>query len=220
MVGIASDVVICYVIGLLVFGRSHPALHFLLLLTVAQDVLALTTGAIFAPQPEAHNLLWVALSPLAALLVWAGFGRLARRDATEVAHQRAATLWPYILAGAVSWTGFSLAGLPPELGLLPIIPAIPHAARSFGIFAEAEVLLHDPLNRLTNHLIKPLIFTLFLFGLTRGGISLQAFGPGSQTIMATLWLGKPLGLICGAAIALTFGRGVLPEGLRLSDITC
>ena len=47
-------------------------------------------------------------------------------------------LWPYAVAGLVSWIGVALAGLPPELGLLPLLPAIPHADRSFGLFAEAD----------------------------------------------------------------------------------
>ena len=33
------------------------------------------------------------------------------------------------------------SGLPPELGLLPVLMVIPHADRSFGVFAEAEAFL-------------------------------------------------------------------------------
>ena len=122
--GIGSDVVLCYVIGRAVFGRAHPALHFLLLLTVAQDIAALLVTALTLPFEGLH-LGWALLSPLAAIGVWALFGRHARRDATEVAHLRSNAIWPYALAGLVSWLGFALSGFPPELGLLPIIPAIP-----------------------------------------------------------------------------------------------
>lgn len=214
--GIGSDVVLCYVLGRAVFGRAHPALHFLLLLTVLQDILALGITAFSLPV-EGHKLIWVLLSPLAALTVWLLFGRHARRDATEVAHQRAASLWPYLLAGFVSWLGFALSGFPPELGLLPIIPAIPAAARSFGIFAEAEGLLHDPLNRIVAALTLPTAAALFLFGLTRGAIEASSFGVGTQAVLATFWIGKPLGLLAGASLALTFGGGKLPEGMHLSD---
>ncbi len=214
--GIGSDVVVCYVIGRLVFGRAHPAVHFLLLLTVVQDIAALCLVAATLPF-EGHSVLWVLLSPAAALSVWLMYGRHARRDATEVEHQRASSLWPYILAGVVSWLGFVIGGFPPELGLLPIIPAIPHASRSFGIFAEAEGLLHDPLNRIVTILIVPITLVLFLFGLTRGAIDFGAFGAGTKAVLATFWIGKPLGLLAGISLAITFGGGKLPPGMRLSD---
>lgn len=214
--GIGSDVVLCYVVGRAIFGRGHPALHFLLLLTVTQDIVALCATAASLPF-DGHHLLWALFSPIAALTVWLLFGRHARRDATEVEHQRATSLWPYALAGLISWLGFAMAGFPPELGLLPIIPAIPHANRTFGIFAEAEGLLHDPLNRLVAALTLPIAAVLFLFGLTRGAIEVAAFGPGTQAVLATFWIGKPLGLLAGASLVLTFGGGKLPEGLRLSD---
>lgn len=216
--GIGSDVMLCYLIGLAVFGRGHPALHFLLLLTVVQDIAALCLTAVSLPF-EGHHLLWAAGSPLAALMVWALYGRhYNRRDASEVTHRRADSLMPYVLAGAVSWVCFLMAGFPPELGLLPIIPAIPHASRSFGIFAEAEGLLQDPLNRLVSALTPAITVILFLFGLTRGGIEIEALGPGTEAVLSALWIGKPIGLLAGASLALTFGGGRLPQGMRLSDL--
>lgn len=215
---IGSDVVLCYVIGVAVFGRGHPALHLLLLLTLALDIVALFAAT--ASQPfDGEGLIWALLAPAAALWVWVFFGRNYRRpDATEVARQRADRLWPYALAGALSWVGFTLAGFPPELSLLPIIPAIPHANHSFGLFAEVEGMMHDPLNRLVAALTPAIIAILFLFGLTRGAIELSVFGAGSLAVLAAFWVGKPLGFIAGASLAVTFGGGRLPPGLRLSDL--
>ena len=127
-------------------------------------------------------------------------------------------LWPYMLAGAASWFGLAASGLPPALGLLPVIAVIPHADHSFGVFAEAEAFLHDPLNRLAHLLVKPLAVVLFLFGLTRGGIDLQAFAPTTLVTLAALWLGKPLGLILGLGLAARAFGLRLPEALRLRDI--
>ncbi|MFZ1347653.1 MAG: Na+/H+ antiporter NhaA, partial [Tabrizicola sp.] len=127
-------------------------------------------------------------------------------------------LLPYVLAGLMSWIGVAASGLPPALGLLPVIPAIAHADRSFGLFAEAEELLHDPLNRLAHALAWPLTGILFLFGLTRGGIDLSAFAPTTVTTLAALWLGRPLGmLVLGLGLAAVLGLR-LPPGISLRDI--
>lgn len=215
---IGSDVVLCYLIGLAVFGRGHPALHLLLLLTLVLDVTALCLASASLPF-EGHHLLWGLGSPIAAIWVWMFFGRhYGRADASEVTHQRAVSLLPYVVAGALSWASFSLAGFPPELGLLPIIPAIPHASHSFGIFAEVEGMMHDPLNRLVAALSPAIALILFLFGLTRGGIELSVFGPATSAVLAAFWIGKPLGFLAGASLALTFGGGHLPKGLHLSDL--
>ena len=77
--------------------------------------------------------------------------------------------------------------------------------------------MHDPLNRLVSALTLPIIAVLFLFGLTRGAVEVSAFGAGTQAVLATFWIGKPLGLLAGASLALTFGGGKLPAGMRLSD---
>ena len=103
--------------------------------------------------------------------------------------------------GMISLPAYYLAGLPPALGLLPVIPVIPHADRCFGVFAEAEEFLHDPLNRLAHLLVKPLAVVLFFFGLTRGGIDLGAFAPTTLVLLAALWIGKPLGLMAGVMLA-------------------
>lgn len=217
-VPIGSDVVLCYLIGRRVFGASHPALHLLLLTTIANDIGALVVLGLAFPQ-GVLQLGWLLLSALAVGGVWLFFGRLARPGLTERDHLRAFALWPYVIAGVLCWTGMVLSGLPGALGLLPLIPAIPHAERAFGLFAEAEEFLQDPLNRLAHLLVKPVALVLFLFGLTRGGIDLYALAPTSFTVLAALWLGKPLGFFVGALIALRFFTQPLPQGVRLRDLT-
>jgi NhaA family Na+:H+ antiporter len=120
-------------------------------------------------------------------------------------------LWPYVLAGIISYAGVIAAGLPGALGLLPIIPAIAHASRSFGLFAEAEELLTDPLNRLAHALIWPITWILFIFGLTRGGIDMAAFAPPTIMVLAAYWVGKPLGFLAATALALRWGGAKLPQ---------
>lgn len=216
-VPIGSDVVLGYAIGRRIFGQGHPALHLLLLILIANDIAGLVlVGAIYPA--SGLRLAWLMLTALSVLGVWWGFGRLARQNQTERAHRRAFALWPYVVAGVLSWLGVVLAGLPGALGLLPLIPAIPHADRAFGLFAEVEEFLHDALNRLTHALVKPLVVVLFLFGLTRGGIDALALAPTTGTVLLALWVGKPLGLMAGAMLT-SYAFGVaLPRGVRMRDL--
>ena len=214
---IGSDVVLCYVFGAQVFGRQHPALHLLLLIAIAFDIAGLFALGLGFPTSGLHPV-WLILSAAALGLVWALSSRRARPQASERDHRRAATLWPYVLAGLLSWLGVVLCGLPGALGLVPIVLIIPHAERSFGLFAEAEAFLHDPLNRLAQLLVRPLPVILFLFGLTHGGVDLQAIGPMTTRVLQAMWLGKPLGFLAGALAVLALNGWRLPVGVHLKDL--
>ena len=121
-----------------VFGAGHPALHLLLLISIGSNLAGLALLGVMLPAASLR-LFWLALPVLAVGTVWLTHGRHALAE-SERAHRRAARLWPYILAGLVSWLGVVAAGLPGALGLLPVLPAIPHSHRAFGVFAEAEAL--------------------------------------------------------------------------------
>lgn len=216
-VPLGTDVVLCYLVGRAAFGPGHPALHLLLLLGIATDILALLVAGLVHPDISLR-LVWLLLPLGASLACWAVFGRAPAPAASESRRRAGQRLLPYIVTGLLSWIGVAASGLPPVLGLLPVIPAIAHADRSFGLFAEAEELLHDPLNRLAHVLIWPLTLVLFLFGLTRGGIDLLAFAPTTVTTLAALWLGRPLGML---VIGLGLAAGLdlrLPPGTSLRDV--
>jgi Na+:H+ antiporter, NhaA family len=213
----ASDVVLCYVIGRRVFGPDHPALHLLLLVTIASDIIALLLHGVAMLQ-DATRLVWLVLPLVASVSAWRMFGHSPGADATEQDRRRLQAVWPYLIAGMLSWIGVAASGLPPALGLLPIVPAIAHADRAFGIFAEAEHFLHDPLNRLAQALVRPVALVLFLFGLTHGGIDALAMAPTTFIVLGALWIGKPLGCIAATvAVGLAFGLR-LPPGLSLRDL--
>jgi Na+:H+ antiporter, NhaA family len=216
-VPLGSDVVLTYLMGRMVFGRQHPALHLLLLVTMVGDILALVLMGLTQTAPVFRPA-WLALPIMAALALWAGTGRINRPASSERARRAQFRVWPAILAGCLSWVGTAAAGLPPALGLLPVIPAIARADRSFGLFAEVEELLHDPLNRLAHALTWPVVLGLFLFGLTHGGADLSAFAPTTVVTLAAVWLGRPLGM-CIIGLGLAAGLGLrLPPGLALRDI--
>jgi NhaA family Na+:H+ antiporter len=216
-VPLGTDVVLCFLVGRAAFGPGHPALHLLLLLTIATDILALIVAGMTEPDLTLR-LAWLLMPAAAALATWAYFGRRPAPDAPERERRAGQQLWPYVIAGLLSWIGVAASGLPPVLGLLPVIPAIAHADRSFGLFAEIEESLNDPLNRLSHALAWPLTAILFLFGLTRGGIDLSAFAPTTVTTLAALWLGRPLGMLV-LGLGLAAGLGLrLPSGVTLRDI--
>jgi NhaA family Na+:H+ antiporter len=216
-VPLGTDVVLCFLVGRAVFGPGHPALHLLLLIAIGSDLSALVLAGV-TQQDASLRLAWLLLPLAASLATWALFGRSPGPDAPETRRRAGQRLLPYVLAGALSWLGTAASGLPPVLGLLPVIPAIAHADRSFGLFAEAEELLHDPLNRLTHALAWPLTVILFLFGLTRGGVDLAAFAPTTLTTLASLWIGRPLGMILiGLGLAAVLGLR-LPPGVSLRDV--
>lgn len=216
-VPLGSDVVLCYLMGRWVFGAGHMALHVLLLLTISADIIGLLVLGLSAPDVSLR-LLWLALPLLASLSAWLFAGRRPPGFGSERRKRQRLYLWPYISAGVIGWIGVAASGLPAALGLLPIIPAIAHADRAFGLFAEAEALLHDPLNRLAHFLIRPLGAILFLFGFTFGGIDLAAFAPTTFVVLAAMWIGKPMGLVA-VWVALERLAGLhLPHGLVRRDL--
>ena len=216
-VPLGCDVVVGYLVGRRVFGAGHPALHLLLLLTIGTDILALLILGISDPTASLR-LLWLALPLSASLGAWALYGRRPTPDASERRKRATLALWPWLVAGAFSWIGIAASGLPPVLGLLPVIPAIAHADRTFGLFAEAEEFLQDPLNRLAHLLVRPLAAVLFLFGLSHGGVDLSAFAPTTLTTLASLWIGRPLGMLVGGLGVATLLGLRLPPGTSLRDI--
>lgn len=215
-VPLGSDVVICYLMGRWVFGPGHMALHVLLLLTISADIIGLLVLGLSTPL--SWQLLWLGLPAISSIAVWVFVGKRPPEAGSERRKRRTLHLWPYILVGVISWIGVAASGLPAALGLLPVIPAIAHADRAFGLFAEAEELLHDPLNRLAHLLIWPVGVILFLHGLIFGGIDLAAFAPTTLVVLAAMWLGKPLGLVAAWVLFERLAGVHLPHGLVRRDL--
>lgn len=220
----ATDIAFSYLVGRLVFGAGHPAVMFLLLLAIADDAGGLIILAIFYPQGDLAPL-WLLLSLAAAVGVWFLANRLPRildgqntRKPVSSAVRRNLSFWPYLIGGAISWYGFQQAGIHPALGLLPIIPTIPHSEVDFGFFAEDERYQTDLLNLIEHALKSPVQLILMLFGLANAGVEFSAIDATTGLVLAGLIIGKPLGItVMGWIAAKPLGLG-LPEGMRLSDL--
>ena len=220
----ATDIAFSYLVGRLVFGAGHPAVRFLLLLAIADDAAGLLILAIFYPSGELAPE-WLMLSFGAALAAYVFFNWLPRRmdrgnqlrpNSTWV--RKKLSFWPYLIAACLSWYGFQESGLHPALGILPVVPAIPHADRAFGIFAEAEVHLHDLLNEIEHALKLPVEWILFFFGLLNAGVEFSSIGAPTWLVLAGLIIGKPVGILLFGWLAagpLKFG---LPVGMRIIDL--
>ncbi|MDN5787712.1 Na+/H+ antiporter NhaA [Pseudorhodobacter sp.] len=213
-----SDIVLAFLFGRLVFGKRHPALQLLLFMCIVDGVLGLILYGLAAPSEGSLRLTWLILPLAAAGVGHFGLTRpLHQKDVSERDRQRAGQIWPWLILGVVSWVGVCASGLPPALGLLPILPAMPHGDHSFGLFAVAEGLLQDPLNRMSHLLLPAMIGVLLLLGLTRGGLDMDAFGPTTWVALGALWLAKPAGILIVAKGLRLFGLA-LPLRLKFADI--
>jgi NhaA family Na+:H+ antiporter len=220
----ATDIAFSYLVGRIVFGAGHPAVRFLLLLAIADDAAGLIILAIFYPSGELAPE-WLLLSLAASVGVFVLFNWLPRRLDRGDQLRRKSTwvretlgFWPYLIAGCLSWYGFQESGLHPALGLLPVVPAIPHADRAFGIFSEAEQYLTDLLNHCEHILKHPVEIILFFFGLMNAGVEFSAIAAPTWLVLAGLLIGKPVGiLLFGWFAANPMGLG-LPIGMRIIDL--
>lgn len=220
----ATDIAFSYLVGRIVFGAGHPAVRFLLLLAIADDAAGLIILAVFYPTGELAPE-WLLLSVAVSVCVYVAFNWFPRRlDRGDQMRRRSTWVrkhigWvPYGVAGLVSLFAFTQSGLHPVLGLLPVIPAIPHADRAFGIFAEAERYLHDILNQMQHALTVPVDVVLFFFGLVNAGVALSAVGPASWLVLSGLVIGKPVGVFLFGVTAAYVLRLGLPQGVRARDL--
>jgi NhaA family Na+:H+ antiporter len=202
----ATDIAFSYMVARIVFGAGHPAIPFLLLIAIADDALGLIILALFYPQGPVE-IVWMVL-PVIAILI-----------SLFMKKQRIHSFWPYLLIpGVISWFGFAQSGLHPALGLLPIIPTLPHAAEDEGLFNWKELDKHDTLNEFEHWWKNPVELILGAFGLLNAGVVFNAVGDATWLVLAGLLIGKPLGIwICAmfAARILKFG---LPEGMDGKDV--
>ncbi|MBS0125923.1 Na+/H+ antiporter NhaA [Thetidibacter halocola] len=220
----ATDIAFSYLVGRIVFGAGHPAVRFLLLLAIADDAAGLIILAIFYPSGDlAPSWLLVSLGASVAVFVLFNWlprtmdrGKQDRPNSTWV--RKALSFWPYALAGCVSWYAFMRSGLHPALGLLPIIPAIPHADRAFGIFSAAEQYLGDVLNMMEHALKHPVEVILFFFGLLNAGVEFSSMGDATWLVLAGLLIGKPVGIFLFGWVAAVPMRLGIPQAMRLVDL--
>jgi len=178
----ATDIAFSYLIARMIFGVGHPAIAFLLLLAIADDAAGLMILALFYPQ-DAIQPLWFLLTVGAMGLAY------AMRQGKIQSH------WLYLLGpGILAWYSFYQANIHAALGLVPIIPLLPHAHTDLGMFAKEEQNRKDTLNEFEHFWKTPVEFFLGLFGLANAGVVMSSLGTGTWLVLGGLLLGKPLGI--------------------------
>ena len=178
----ATDIAFSYLIARMIFGMGHPAIAFLLLLAIADDAAGLLILAVFYPQAPIEPQ-WFLLTLGAMVLAY------ALRRMKFHAH------WIYLLGpGILSWYSFYQANIHAALGLVPIIPLLPHAHTDLGLYAKDELQRDDTLNEFEHFWKTPVEFFLGLFGLANAGVVLSSLGTGTWLVLAGLLIGKPVGI--------------------------
>ena len=201
----ATDIAFSYLVAKLVFGNGHPAVSFLLLLAIADDALGLAILAVFYPSGETQ-FAWLLLTVVAV-----GLGLAMRRMKVQ-------SFWWYLLVpGVLSWFSFYMSGIHAALGLVPIIPTLPHATKDEGLYADAHGH-NDALNQFEHWWKNPVELILGLFALVNAGVVFSAFGAGTWLVTVGLFVGKPVGIGLFTYAAMRLFKLELPSGMTMKQV--
>lgn len=208
----ATDIAFSYMVARIAFPAGHPAIPFLLLLAIADDAMGLIILAVFYPSgPLAFGQLGLWLAGAIVLAWW-------------MRKQRIGNFWLYLIGpGIMSWIGLYVGGLHPALALVAIVPFMPHAKDDLGVFADAEAVRHDTMNKFEDWWKAPVQIVLFSFGLVNAGVPLSSVGEVTWMVLGSLIIGKPVGIVAFALLAGLFGftraKGLTIPALIVLGIT-
>lgn len=193
----ATDIAFSYLVARAAFPKGHPAIPFLLLLAIVDDALGLIVLAIFYPSgPVSAVALFLWLVP-ACVLAW-----VMRRGGLK-------SFWWYLAGpGVMSWIGLHSGGLHPALALVPIVPFMPHKnleTSLFGRFGADATTRSDTMNDFEHWWRIPVQFILLAFGLANAGVPLSSVGTITWIVLASLVIGKPVGIFATTLLAEKIG---------------
>jgi len=201
----ATDIAFSYLVARIVFGAGHPAIAFLLLLAIADDAAGLLILAVAYPH-ETLQLQWL-LGSVAAILLGITLRRFNVRS-----------FWCYLIGpGVLSWLSFHYTGIHAALGLVPIIPTLPHASHDLGLFEE-HAHQTDTLSEFARWWKNPVELILGLFGLVNAGVVFSNTGPATWLVLSGLLIGKPVGITLFTIIGERLFGLKLPNGMTYRDV--
>lgn len=215
----ATDIAYCWLFARIIFGNVHPAVTFLLVLAVLDDLIGMMIIAIFYTNPADMHLEWLGLVVLAMIICEA-----MRRFGVK-------SFWPYLLIGApLAWYGLHGAGVHAALALVPVVPFMPHAERDAGLFVNITKDEHeehhghghatDTLNQF-EHTLKPIVDVgLMGFGLANAGVILNTASLGGKAtwiIFCSLLFGKTIGIFLFSFVGQLAGLS-LPKPMKMKQV--
>ena len=202
-IGIPMATDIAFALGALALlgNRVPPALKvFVVAFAVIDDLGAIVLIALFYSGDLSMTHLAGGLAVWVTLLLLNRYGRVQ-------------SLPVYLLGGVVMWVLMLKSGVHATIAGVMLAFAIPFWSRGEG--------RPSPSHRLENALHKPVAFLILpLFALANTGVVLDAslltslLEPNSLGIIGGLVIGKPIGILLCAVLALWLGWCILPEGLN------
>jgi NhaA family Na+:H+ antiporter len=114
------------------------------------------------------------------------------------------TFWPYLLiCGTAMWVAFYWQGIHPAFALVPLVPFMPHEARTVDLFRDPQ---DDDAIHHTEHewhlVAQPVVF---LFALVNAGVILKNYDTGTWGMLLAALIGRPVGILLATGVAVTAG---------------
>lgn len=199
----ATDIAFAVGILALMSSKAPPALKiFILTVAIIDDLGAVIVIAAFYTSD---------LSTLSLSLGLAGCMALFALNRLNVRNTSA-----YLFVGLFIWICVLKSGVHATLAGVAVGLAIPGDRDSEG---------HSPLHEMEHNLHYPVAFLILpLFALANAGVNLSGVGmdtilqPISAGVLLGLVVGKPIGVVAGAFLAMRFLKAKLPEGLSLRHV--
>ena len=201
-VTVATDISVSWLVATFAFGSGHPAVKFLLLLAVADDVAGLIIIACFYTDSVSPAWLGLVLGGLLIALV-----------IRQIKPLREYWLAYVILAGIPCWFGLLLAHIHPALALAPVIPFMPADLSDESNPHSAYHGRRGALTRFDGFWTLPVHIILFLFALVNAGVQVTNIGTVTWMVVVSLVLGKTLGIFIFAGFADSVLGFKLPQGM-------
>ena len=186
----AVDAVLTFYLLKAIMPRS-AALPFALLLAIVTDIVGLL---IVAPRYVVMETRVGGAALAIGALLAAAFMRA----------RKVHTFWPYLLiCGTAMWVAFYWEGLHPAFALVPLIPFLPHEARTVDVFVDPRD--DDAVHHAEHewHLaVQPVVF---LFALVNAGVILRGYDTATWGMLLASLVGRPLGMLVAVGLALAAG---------------
>ena len=235
----ATDIALAWLVARVVFGPMHPAVNFLLLLAVADDAIGLVIIAVFYPDPhhpvEPIWLLFVAGGMAAAFITrrfrvrwWPVYillgGALSWIGLAKAGVEPALALVPIVPfmpagghpVGSHEGDHSHSTDAAPHPHATDAAPH-PHATDTASHASEAAHGGHGVLEQF-EHQLKPFVdYGLFVFAFANAGVAFTSIGWVTMMVLASLIVGKAIGVTLFSWIASRMGFP-LPPGMGVRHL--